>query len=145
MKKQGAADAGRASEPTLNNDLLQQYAQKRTGLLERLVAAYLEEAPNFHQNIRRGGEVQDFDLVKLNAHALKSSSYNLGAVRLSKLCQELENSAGRQDISELNHLLGRLSPECFEVEEALKGAIYRLTGRALADAHKTIAHPIGGS
>ena len=42
-------------EPALNEALLQQYAKRKTGLLERLVRAYLDEAPQFHQNIREGG------------------------------------------------------------------------------------------
>lgn len=125
------ADIKNAADPVLNPAVLQQYAQRKTGLLERLVTAYLEEAPVYHQNIRAGGAASDFDLVKINAHSLKSSSSNLGAVRLSKLCQELESSASAKSTDDVNGLLERLGPECFEAQEALKSAVFTMTGKTL--------------
>ncbi len=83
MASQAAAelpDTGDAG--TLNQDLLAQYKQRRSGLFERLINAYLEEAPQFLKKIRDGAESNAFPDIKLNAHALKSCSYNLGAVRL---------------------------------------------------------------
>ncbi len=128
-------------EPALDHTVLAKYAERRTGLLERLVAAYLEETPGFHQDIKKGVEVADFDLIKLNAHVLKSCSSNLGAVRLSKLCQDLESSALSRDGVAINRLVERLGPECFEVEEALKGVIFKFTGKALTEALGSISQP----
>lgn len=125
------ADMTNTAEPVLNPAVLQQYAQRKTGLLERLVTAYLEEAPVYHQNIRAGGVARDFDLVKINAHSLKSSSANLGAVRLSKLCQDLESSASAKAADDVTDLLEQLGPECFEAEEALKSAVFTMTGKTL--------------
>ena len=124
-------DMKNATDPVLNPAVLQQYAQRKTGLLERLVTAYLEEAPVYHQNMRAGGASRDFDLVKINAHSLKSSSANLGAVRLSKLCQELESSASAKSVVDVIGLMEQLGPECFEAEEALKSAVFTMTGKTL--------------
>lgn len=124
-------DSRNTADPVLNPAVLQQYAQRKTGLLERLVTAWLEEAPVYHRNIRAGGVSQDFDLVKINAHSLKSSSSNLGAVRLSKLCQELESSASAKAVDDVTSLLEQLGPECFEAEEALKSAVFTMTGKTL--------------
>lgn len=134
MKPANPVDAAKSAEPVLNMGVLAQYAQRRPGLLERLVGAYLEEAPTFHHEIKKGAESGDYDLVKLNAHALKSSSINLGAARLSKLCQILETAAANKNNVDMGIFINQLSPECFEVEEALKSAIFNLTGRPLAGA-----------
>jgi HPt (histidine-containing phosphotransfer) domain-containing protein len=111
---------------TLNQDLLAQYKQRKTGLLERLIEAYLEEAPRFFGKVRQSAQASDFAELKLNAHALKSCSYNLGAVRLSKICQSLEYAAGSKDTGEIGALLEKIGPEFFEVEEALKTEILLL-------------------
>jgi HPt (histidine-containing phosphotransfer) domain-containing protein len=121
MRTSGNTETADAeSMPTLNQDLLGQYRQRRSGLLERLIEAYLEEAPRFLKNIRQSNQGSDFADLKLNAHALKSCSYNLGAVRLSRICQGLENAANAKDGPEIAPLMERIGPEFFEVEEALK-------------------------
>ena len=137
MKTTKSPDAGKASEPVLNQAMLDVYAKRKTGLLERLVAAYLGEAPTFHQNIRQGTASQAFDLVKLNAHALKSSSYNLGAIRLSKICQDMEAAAEQKDMASILTMVSQLGPECFEVEEALKTAVFRMRSDAAPAAPAT--------
>jgi HPt (histidine-containing phosphotransfer) domain-containing protein len=131
MKMQKANDTATVAHPVLNLAMLDAYARRKTGLLERLIAAYLDEAPRFHQLIRQGIEKEDFELVKLNAHALKSSSCNLGAVRLSKLCQEMESAATRKEGSVMAELLPELGPQCFEVEEGLKTIMLREKAKAV--------------
>lgn len=109
-----------AELPTLNQDLLGQYRQRKSGLLERLIEAYLEEAPRFLKNIRQAVLASDHSGIKLNAHALKSCSYNVGAARLSKICQSLENASGSGDAAGVETLMDDIGPEFFNVEEALK-------------------------
>ena len=120
--------AADAEETVLNENLLGQYRTRKTGLLERLIAAYLDEAPRFFQAIRQGDEAGNFDAIKLNAHALKSCSYNLGASRLSKICQAIENSAHGKEGEEIKFLLQKLGPECFEAEQALRAELFKLKG-----------------
>lgn len=120
--------------PVLNQDLLAQYRNRKSGLLERLIEAYLEEAPRFFQNIRQATEKSEFPDLKLNAHALKSCSYNLGAVRLSKICQGLETAAEGKSLVDVEPLLARIGPEFFEVEEALKTEILAIKRQASAQA-----------
>lgn len=132
MKTQKANDADHGAQPALNHAMLDAYAKRRTGLLERLINAYLDEAPRFHQLIRQGMDNDDLSLVKLNAHALKSSSHNLGATRLSKLCQEIELAADQNQSSPIGELVERLGPECFEVEEGLKTVLLQEKAKAVA-------------
>ncbi len=115
-----AEPADKANLPTLNQDLLAQYRSRKSGLLERLIEAYLEEAPRFLKNIRQSGQGAEFADLKLNSHALKSCSYNLGAFKLSNICQTLENAAVSRNEDEIKELMANIGPEFFEVEEALK-------------------------
>jgi signal transduction histidine kinase/DNA-binding NarL/FixJ family response regulator/HPt (histidine-containing phosphotransfer) domain-containing protein len=69
------------------------------GVVGRTVAIYLEDAPLLLAKIRAAAEQPDADALKLSAHSLKSSSANIGALRLAGLCRELEllGASGRVD------------------------------------------------
>jgi HPt (histidine-containing phosphotransfer) domain-containing protein len=105
----------------LNQQLLKQYRQLKVGLLDRLIAAYLDEAPTYFAKIRDGVETENFDDIVWGSHSLKSCSGNLGAVRLSHVCQLIENAARAKNRDEIVSLFEKLGPESFEAEEALKG------------------------
>lgn len=105
----------------LNRQLLEQYRQMKAGLLDRLIAAYLDEAPAYFAKIREAVEKENFDDIVWGSHSLKSCSGNLGAVRLSHVCQLIENAARAKDKDEIASLFEKLGPESFEAEEALKG------------------------
>lgn len=129
------------NDPVLNTATLDQYAKRKMSLLERLAMAYLEEAPLFHTRIRDGMAAKDLDAVKLNSHALKSCSHNLGAIRLAKLAQEIETAAGNSDSLRLEILMEKLGPNCFEAEEALRGAMFKYTGKPFALLQQTKKQP----
>ncbi len=120
--------ASARAEPVINEALVAQFRQRKSGLLERLINAYLEEAPRFFHGMRVGVETGDYAAVRLNAHALKSCSYNLGAVRLSKLCQAVENEAMDGNVQAVGQFFAAMGPEKFEVEEALKSELMTLRG-----------------
>lgn len=115
-----------ADPSVLNLTLLEQYKSRKNNLLERLINAYLEEAPKSFQSLRKAIEAGSYDGIRMHAHALKSTSYNLGASRLSKMCQELEAAAAARDNPGIVDCVKRIGPECFEVEQALCTELYRL-------------------
>jgi len=115
-------------DPILNNDLLEQYRQRKSGLLARLIEAFLKEGQALFQSVRINVEKQDLKLVRMNAHTLKSASHNLGAVRLSAVCQEIEDAAINGETSAVEQLLAKLGPEFFEAEQALRGELAREQG-----------------
>lgn len=121
-----AAEAESPTSAVLNKALLDQYRARKSNLLERLIAAYLDEAPRYFQNIRRAAEDVDLPQVRQQAHALKSCAGNLGATRLAKVCQELENAAiaGRQ--ADVAATMLRIGPETFEAEQALRAELSSL-------------------
>ena len=60
------------------------------GLLRSLIRSYLNDAPARIAAIEGGMERGDAAVVARAAHALKSSSANLGATALARMCKELE-------------------------------------------------------
>lgn len=109
---------------TLDTARLDFYRKRRTGFLERLITAYLDEAPKYVNAIRSGLAESDFDALRIAAHTLKSSSANLGAVRLSELCQNIESAALSANTSEATQLISALGPEVFAAEQALRSVAY---------------------
>ena len=117
---------GQDQQAVLNLALLEQYKSRKSNLLERLINAYLEEAPKSFQSLRKAIENGSYDGIRMHAHALKSTSYNLGAGRLSKMCQELEAAAIARDNPKIVEAIKRIGPECFEVEQALCTELFQL-------------------
>ncbi len=111
--------------PALNTELLDQYRSRKSNLLERLISAFLQEAPDFYQNIRKASETGDLNEIRLAAHSLKSCSHNLGAIRLSRVCQDLESAAISNDLVKISSSMQQIGSEWFEAEQALRGELYK--------------------
>lgn len=63
-------------------------------ILGKAIGHYLERAPAEMEKIRLAADNGDAESIRINAHSLKSASANLGALRLSRQCADLE-SMGR--------------------------------------------------
>jgi len=63
------------------------------GLLHEVITLFLADSPVLVRALIEGLKREDFAARRRAAHALKSSGANLGAVRLVKLCEEVELSA----------------------------------------------------
>jgi len=78
-------------------------------LLGKMVALFRENGPQRMEEIERGLEEGNASRVEHGAHALKSSAGNLGAERLRRLCQLVEDAGegGRVDDARALHPLLR--------------------------------------
>jgi two-component system sensor histidine kinase/response regulator len=80
-------------------------------LLNRMIHLYDQHTPRLIQEGRAAVEAQDCQRVGVAAHELKSSSANLGAQRLARLCKECETAARRGDLALTQHLWLEISAE----------------------------------
>jgi|SRR5919108_1037782 HPt (histidine-containing phosphotransfer) domain-containing protein len=126
MAHLNATAAAPAGSAPLDPAVIQLFRQRRPGFLERIVTAYLEEAPKYLRSLKTGSVGEDYDAIKMAAHTLKSSSANIGAIRLSEACLAIENAVSRKDAQALTGLLGSVGGEYFAVEEALKQVLYEI-------------------
>jgi HPt (histidine-containing phosphotransfer) domain-containing protein len=111
----------------LDEAQLAMHRQRRPGFLERIIKAYFEEAPKYIKALKVGLAAKDYDKIKMAAHTLKSSSYNVGGLRLADVCQQLETASQRHaDERTMAELVDRVGGSYFEVEEALKAVLLDL-------------------
>lgn len=88
-------------------------------LWNRLVAAYLSSAAQKKAEMAEGFSQGDIDAIRMAAHAMKASSANMGAVRLSEKYRQLENAAHAADLDTIKTLLGDTDSELESVLSAL--------------------------
>jgi HPt (histidine-containing phosphotransfer) domain-containing protein len=85
-----------------------------------LVQAFLDDAEQRLQRLQQGLEQSDADTVRAEAHSLKGSSSNVGAMNLSLLCSELEQKGLSGDLSGAATLLNRIQTAHGETTSCLR-------------------------
>ncbi|WP_291994557.1 response regulator [Candidatus Accumulibacter sp. ACC003] len=101
-------------------------------LVEKIIAAYLADAPARFAQLQAAAEAGDAAALRRAAHALKSSSANVGAEKLAALCKELE-MLGR------NATVEGAKTRCIEVESTLTSALAALQAMLHRSPEKTIS------
>lgn len=91
-------------------------------LIENIVELYLQKSPALIDDIHDGAHCGDADRLFRAAHALKSSSANIGAVRVSEAARQLEK-LGR------DNLLEQVHPHLDTLMETYEQARLTLKGR----------------
>ena len=89
-------------------------------ILTRLIDVYLSSSRELVDNLGRARAENDLAAIELNAHTLKSSSANLGAMAFSQLCGTLEEAARAGGASDLDAQCDRVIGDFDKVCEALK-------------------------
>jgi two-component system sensor histidine kinase/response regulator len=74
-------------------------ADRGAALVQRVIAAYVDDTPRHLQTLRRAIDGLDTGSVRKVAHSLKSSSANVGAEALAQMCKDMEH-LGRTDSTE---------------------------------------------
>ncbi|HEX6886065.1 MAG TPA: response regulator [Planctomycetota bacterium] len=92
-------------------------------LFVELVNLFLADTPERLQTMHEALEKRDLTAVERAAHALKSSSANLGALGLSHLFREIESAGRERDLDRIASLVGRARPEYERVEAALRSEL----------------------
>jgi signal transduction histidine kinase/DNA-binding response OmpR family regulator/HPt (histidine-containing phosphotransfer) domain-containing protein len=75
---------------SLDEGVLGSLTSRHPALLARLIDTYLGITPELVSQLVLAATNNDRDVVRTTAHSLKSSSANMGAMQLAKLCGELE-------------------------------------------------------
>jgi signal transduction histidine kinase/pSer/pThr/pTyr-binding forkhead associated (FHA) protein/DNA-binding NarL/FixJ family response regulator/HPt (histidine-containing phosphotransfer) domain-containing protein len=89
-------------------------------LLTQIIKQYFEDSPLKLQEIVEAISNQDSEKLRLAAHSLRSSSANLGAVKLSHYCKQIEDLARSGTIEGAKEQIGQLEFEYAKVREALQ-------------------------
>jgi CheY-like chemotaxis protein/HPt (histidine-containing phosphotransfer) domain-containing protein len=90
------------------------------GLFVELVHMFLEDTPERLKSLGEALAKNDPTGLERAAHALKSSSANLGALGLSGLFKDIEAAGREKDLARAASLVARTEPEFQRVESALR-------------------------
>jgi len=85
----------------------------------RLIDTYLRELPKLVNQLREALVSGDRETLHRAAHTLKSSSANMGALRLSRLCTELEDHSREEIPGDADASISRIATERDGVAAAL--------------------------
>ncbi len=80
-------------------------------LIRELIQAYLEDAPVRIQTIKNAFTSENRTDLKKAAHALRSPSVSIGAVKLGKICETLEYNAQNQSLAQIADLVNQIESE----------------------------------
>ncbi len=87
---------------------------------KQLKMLYLDSAPATCENLVEAVEKSDLALTKEASHALRSMSVNIGAIRLGKACQAIEDAAAADKVDSLKSHLYEVVKEFHQVIEAIQ-------------------------
>jgi HPt (histidine-containing phosphotransfer) domain-containing protein len=96
---------------------------RRPTLLADLIRSFFESSEGLIEDLRNAVEADDATAVSEAAHALKSSSGNVGARGVSKLASELEALGRTGDLSHSKSILNRLEELYASTQQALEREI----------------------
>lgn len=88
-------------------------------ILEQVIDIYQKNSQELTEKLRDGVATDDSEKVREAAHALKSSSNNVGANRLAELCRQLESMARENSLELAASALAQLLAEHTRVTSAL--------------------------
>ena len=135
LTKVNSIDSGNSAndteieEPVLQRKALDNIlALHRPGtpnILGRIITIFFDTSPALLSTIQLAVKETDRNKLFNAAHALKSASANLGAVKLSKICHSLENKENSFEAS--TELLEALKYEYSAVKSALKAELMGLS------------------
>ena len=90
--------------------------------LVELIDAYLDDAPTRLAELRRAFENGNAETFTREAHTLKSSSANLGAMKVSALAKEMEMAGRAGNMAQMAEPVARAEAE-FALVRAALGAL----------------------
>lgn len=97
--------------------------EQAQGLIRNIVDLYLQKSPALLEAIQQGMQQGDTEKLFKAAHALKSSSANVGAVRVSAIARELERMARENMLEQAKMELNSLVDSYRQAEQCLKGRL----------------------
>jgi CheY-like chemotaxis protein len=122
----GEPDAGEIDAPldrTVLSVLSDLQQPGGPSLVGKVIGIYLDSAQEIKDRLIAAIANVDRTVVRETAHALKSSSSNVGATRLAELCKRLERMAREDDLSGAESLQKDLEDEYPRVVEALQSEL----------------------
>lgn len=122
-------EQGGGQEPAINSDALtglrELQEEGEPDLLAELIEMFLADAEPRLASLRLAVPERDGEVVEREAHALKGSCANFGAVPMARICEHLQTAGRAGDLADALTLLDRLEVEYERVRRALVAELSR--------------------
>ena len=112
--------SGTGQDGSLDTEVLEELAEVLGGDLSPLIDTYLADAPNLITRLEAAAAEPDYTQLYQAAHALKSSSANLGAMTLSAAARRIELGARAGQLDRPAVAVAMLADEFDRVRAALR-------------------------
>ncbi|MCG7852723.1 MAG: response regulator, partial [Methanosarcinaceae archaeon] len=89
-------------------------------IVKRVVDAYLTDSEPLISQLKEALSVSDREVLQRSAHSLKSSSANVGALRLSEMSRELEMNCKNNSLEDAARLVASIGTEFMKAKESLQ-------------------------
>ena len=99
--------------------LLRQLAADGSGLEAELIEAFKTDTATRLERLHDAITKNDATRLRMEAHTIKGSAWQMGADTVASMCQELEAAAGETPLSRLNERMNRLDAHFAEVCRAM--------------------------
>ncbi len=110
--------------PALDSEIVEDLWSAMGESFKDLVGVYLEDAPGHLTKLEAAAAVGDIDSLVAPAHALKSSSANLGAMQVSAIAKLIEHGARARNLGHPIDTVHRLSLEFQRAEVELRKLLH---------------------
>ncbi|HRD68153.1 MAG TPA: response regulator [Candidatus Competibacter sp.] len=113
-----------AANPSIDREVLEKIQMLERngahGLVARLIELYLQGTPELIEQMKQAAAKDDFESLRMAAHALKSSSANLGAMKLRGLCESMEWQARDRQVANAAKQMADIEQEFAVAQTALR-------------------------
>lgn len=92
-------------------------------LVLELVEIFMEDTPPRLEELAKAYIDGDAERIESVAHSLKSSCANLGAIRLSEICRDLEAKGREGELAQAEELIVLSQEEYQRVSESLQNCL----------------------
>lgn len=89
-------------------DELRQLAESDEDLVKEVLSVFQSDTADRVRKLRAGVEQNDRTVVRSQAHAIKGSAGQVGALDVASLCRQIEMDAPTADLATLRKLTGQL-------------------------------------
>ena len=104
---------------TVLNALKELQIEGEPDIIKKITDAYLRSSGSLVTNLRQAVIDKNFEVVHNSAHSLRSSSANVGAMKLSEVCKELEMDCKGTKYDNATDLVSAIETEFVRVKDAL--------------------------
>lgn len=106
------------------NSLRDLQMEGKPDILKRVISAYLSSTTPLIVTLKEACSARDIEGTQNSAHTLKSSSANVGAIKLSELCKELEMNCRKNTLGNAEFLIAEISSELSLVRDVLEKELH---------------------